>query len=221
MEAIMNWHKFFGAFNLRYADLRDANLRYADLRDANLRDANLRDANLRDANLSYANLRYANLSDANLRDADLSYANLRYADLRYANLSYANLRYANLSDANLSYANLRYANLSDANLRYADLRDANLSGVKGLLCPIEWFQQLESTPDGIIVYKAIGKSTPNDSEKWGNTHRSCESMPHHRLCLRCEFRYPQLGRAKLQGPRLRDLEVSNPAIVACVCGSSV
>ena len=117
-----------------------------------------RHADLRCADLSGANLSGADLRRADLRSADLRYANLSGADLKYANLSGADLRRADLSDANLSGADLGCADLSNANLS-----GANLSGVKGLLNPIEYIMEnFEKTEDGILVYKSFRESyVPN------------------------------------------------------------
>ncbi len=162
--------------NLRDADLSGANLRDANLTDADLRCANMIDANLRDANLRGADLTGANLSGANLSGADLSYADLTGANLSGANLIDANLIDANLSGANLRGADLRCANLRDANLRDANLSDANLSGAElinanlsgadGLLDPEYWIGQFETTPDGVIVYKKIGRTAYRCPADW-------------------------------------------------------
>jgi len=167
--------------NLNGADLREADLREANLSSAYLCDANLCYTNLSGANLSYARLHYANLYDAKLIKADLSGADLNGADLRSANLYEANLSGAGLFKANLSCANLIKAdldhacinlaklndailfetNLSGVDLRHTDLRDVDLSGVKGLLNPIEYIiENFESTEDGIIVYKSFGEHFP-------------------------------------------------------------
>jgi len=102
---------------------------------------------------------------ANLRDANLIGANLSGA-----NLSDADLTGANLSGANLGYANLRDANLSGANLIGADLTGANLSGADGLLDPEYWIGQFETTPDGVIVYKKIGRTTHRCPADWKISH---------------------------------------------------
>ena len=91
--------------------------------------------------------------------ADLSGANLSDADLKWADLRRADLRCANLSGADLRRADLRHANLWRANLSDADLRCADLSGIKGLLNPIEYIMKnFEKTEDGIIVYKSFGEN---------------------------------------------------------------
>jgi len=106
--------------------------------------------------LSGANLSGAYLSDANLRSANLSDANLRSANLIGANLIGANLRSADLSGAYLIGANLIGANLSGA----------NLSGAKGILSPRHWLDLFDSDDQGIIVYKAIGKTTYPAPPRW-------------------------------------------------------
>ena len=146
--------------DLGRANLRHADLSHADLRRANLRHADLSHADLRGADLSEADLREADLGRANLRGADLREADLRLADLSGANLREADLGRANLRHADLSGANLRRANLRGANLRHADLRHADLSGAMGLLDPVAWLEQLESTADGILCYKRFGGDYP-------------------------------------------------------------
>ena len=90
---------WFGAANLRGANLRGAYLAGANLRGANLRGAYLAGANLWGANLRGANLRGAYLAGAHLRGAHLRGADLWGADLRGAYLWGANLWGASLRGA--------------------------------------------------------------------------------------------------------------------------
>jgi hypothetical protein len=169
--------------DLSGADLNDADLSEADLREANLSgaylcDANLYYANLSGANLSHAHLHCANLYNAKLIKADLSHVESSKADLRSANLCEADLSSAGLFRANLSCtnlfkadlsnacldyaklieANLFNANLSGVDLRHIDLSNIDLSGVKGLLNPIEYLEKnFERNDQGIIVYKSFGE----------------------------------------------------------------
>jgi hypothetical protein len=51
--------------------------------------------------------------------------------------------------------------LSGVDLKHIYLRDVDLSGVKGLLSPIEYIMEnFEKTEDGIIVYKSFGENFP-------------------------------------------------------------
>ena len=138
------------------ADLRGAYLRGAYLSGADLRGAYLRGAYLSGADLSGAYLSGADLSGAYLRRADLS-----GADLSGADLSGADLRGADLSDADLSDADLRGADLSDA-----DLSGADLSGSKGLLSAVEFMARFETTDQGWIVYKRVGKTQFDAPKYW-------------------------------------------------------
>lgn len=114
------------------------------------------------AYLGYTDLSYMGLFKANLRGASLIEANLSGSDVRVANLSETDARRANLSEADLRgsdlrEADLRYSDLSGANLKKADLRGAVLSGVKGILSPINYMKSnFERTEDGYIVYKTFG-----------------------------------------------------------------
>jgi hypothetical protein len=67
----------------------------------------------------------------------------------------ADLRGANLIGANLSGADLRGADLRGADLIGANLIGANLSGAKGLPNSIDFFEQFEKTPYGVICYKSF------------------------------------------------------------------
>jgi len=132
------------------------------LRNANLQDADLRHANLQDADLQDANLYNANLYNANLYNANLRGANLRNAYLQGANLQNADLQYADLRDSDLHGLDLQNAKLTDADLRYA-----NLSGATGLLDASEWItQNFQQTPEGIICFKSIGKTTYAWPKHW-------------------------------------------------------
>ena len=72
--------------------------------------------------------------------------------------------YADLRGANLRGANLSGANLSGADLRDADLIGANLSDAIGLNLSFEFFETVESTPDGYVLYKTFGEHySPNKS----------------------------------------------------------
>ena len=117
---------YFGAIDLRGADLRRARLRGANLEDAILYRANLRHANLRRARLIKADLEEAVLEGANFGGADLSDTDLRRAHLEVTNLQGADLYGANLEGAHLYGANLQRAHLYGANLQGADLQDAIL-----------------------------------------------------------------------------------------------
>ncbi len=83
------------------------------------------------------------------------------ADLRGANLGGADLRGADLRGANLSGANL-----SGADLRGADLRGANLSGAQGLSTGRDYMSAFSQDAEGVIVYKAIGRTTFLPPETW-------------------------------------------------------
>ena len=83
------------------------------------------------------------------------------ADLRGADLSYTNLSDANLSDANLRCADLRCAKLS-----YTNLSDADLSDAKGLKYSTDYLKQFKHTKEGIIVYKAFGKTYHEPPNNW-------------------------------------------------------
>ena len=86
--------------------------------------------------------------------------------LSVANLRLANLQGADLREANLREAYLQEAYLQGADLRRADLREANLSGVRGLLDPIDWLKTLECNNEGIICYKRIGSTAFSPPVTW-------------------------------------------------------
>jgi len=91
-----------------------------------------------------ANLSYSDLSDSDLSDSDLSDSDLSDSDLRGSNLRGSNLR----------GSDLRGSDLRDSNLSYSDL-----SGVKGLLDPIDWmYQNLEKIDEGYLAYKSFGSN---------------------------------------------------------------
>jgi hypothetical protein len=101
----------------------------------------------------------ADLSGAKLTDAKLTVADLTDADLTNANLINANLISTDLTRVNLFCANLTGADLTNANLSDANLTNTNLSNTKGLLDQKDWlFKNFKETKDGLIVYKAIGKT---------------------------------------------------------------
>ena len=129
--------------------------------------ANLSKTNLSCYNLHEVNLRKANLSGADLSEADLCEADLSLANLRKANLRKANLRKADLCETDLRGANLSGANLCWTNLCWTDLREADLSGLKGLLDPIEWIKNnFKTCNEGIIVYKCIGNTDYSPAKNW-------------------------------------------------------
>ena len=179
-EKLVEWIKSNpdGILDLGGADLGGANLSGADLGGADLGGADLGGANLSGANLSGADLSYADLSGANLSYANLSGANLSGANLSGADLGGANLSDADLSGANLSYADLSYADLSDANLSDANLSGANLGGAdlsyaKNVFSVQEFIKNhFEYNKTGLIVFKAFGKETPNNSNKWGKPKKN-------------------------------------------------
>ena len=149
------------------ADLREADLRWADLRETDLSRADLSGADLRGADLRETDLR-----GADVRETDLRWADLRWADLIEANLSRTDLSGADLREADLSKANLREADLNGADLRNADLRNADLSGVIGLIDPIDYLNEnFEKTSEGYIAYKVFGMyKTPPAT--WNITKKS-------------------------------------------------
>ena len=116
------------------------------------------------ADLTYANLAGANLACANLAGAWLSGANLAYAKLAYAKLDGSNLAYADLTAAWLAFSDLTGADLDGADLTDADLTDTNLTGARlsgatGLLDAATWLlKNFKAAADGLLVYKAIGKT---------------------------------------------------------------
>jgi len=113
------------------------------------------------ANLSGANLSGANLSKADLSKADLSKANLREAYLYEADLSGADLYEANLREAYLYGANFREANLYEADLSGADLSGAKIFSGK------EWFfENFETTTNGVVVYKDLGSTYFEKPDTW-------------------------------------------------------
>lgn len=123
---------FFGALNLKGADLSEMFLFGASLYGANLREADLSKAKLFrpvlcGACLTKANLRKAEFFEANLSQADLKGANLRGANLSRINLSGANLSGANLEETDFSEADFGYADLEEADFRYANLEKADFN----------------------------------------------------------------------------------------------
>ena len=69
--------------------------------------------------------------------------------------------------ADLYGANLRGANLYGADLREANLRGADLSETKGLLNPTTWLREkFKTTPEGLIVYKALGDTYQPAPSHW-------------------------------------------------------
>ena len=148
------------------ANLCALNLSNASLIGVNLRSASMQGINLSNADLYKADLGNANMRNANLSGADLSEANLYGVELSAAKLCGANLEMANLRYADLTGADLSGADLTDAELDCAKLGGANLSGVKGLLSPMEWMKQFEHDEYGWIVYKRIGKTCYEMPSHW-------------------------------------------------------
>ena len=105
---------------------------------------------------------HADLTHADLRGADLTGADLRGAVLTHADLRGADLRGADLTDADLRGAVLRGAVLRGAVV----LRDADLSGCKSFPLAEAWLSNLESTPDGVIIYKRIGSTEFPAPKHW-------------------------------------------------------
>jgi len=64
-------------------------------------------------------------------------------------------------------ADLRGASLDGASLDRASLVGANLSGAKGILSASDWLlENFETTADGIIVCKALGKTNYGAPAHW-------------------------------------------------------
>lgn len=67
----------------------------------------------------------------------------------------------------LRSADLSRADLSEADLRGADLSGADLSGAQGMIDPSEWIERTFEVDNlGIIVFKAIGRTSFASPGKW-------------------------------------------------------
>ena len=97
-HASLEYARFTGGANLRYADLSQVDMRYASLHKADLSNATLHRAVLWKTTLVLANLSCADLSEALLNNVQLNGANLSDADLTNADLNGAFLANADLTN---------------------------------------------------------------------------------------------------------------------------
>ena len=134
LEVVLLWNDKLGRTHKRIITYLKSgfwgalNLRGADLREVKLFEVSMYVTNLRKADLSKAYFYKANLCNSFLDEAILCNSFLFDVNLSGANLSRANLSGTNLSGTNLSGTDLSGANLSGANLNGADLREVDLSG---------------------------------------------------------------------------------------------
>lgn len=91
--------------------------------------------------------------------ADLSHRDLARGDFSRRNLRGVNFSGSVLWGVDFTDADLTGAELSNTVLKYSILRGAILSGVKGIESPINFISGFQKTPEGIIVYKYIGRKS--------------------------------------------------------------
>lgn len=142
-------------------DLSGEDLRSLDLSNKDLRYARLHGANLEGVDLARADLESADLSEANLTQALLENAKLMFVDLRGALLEKACL-----CGASLNGADLTGANLTGACLLHANLMGTDLSQVIGFKSGKEWIDKFDTCAEGVIVYKALGKTVYESPSSW-------------------------------------------------------
>jgi len=156
-----------------WADLTGADLGGADVSRANFRGAKLEGANFEQVDAFGTDFQEANLIETNFSRSKPELACFMHAIARNASFIEARLFFANFREAFLKGANFqgaycvntcfRAANLMQANFQRtfldgADLVRTNLSGVQGMLDPIEFIRKnFETTNEGILVYKVFDR----------------------------------------------------------------